>query len=80
MPKEDVTSCGQLDTNNIVFTIFGGNWNREKNKEYPPNRTPAFTKAATTISNTFGLCCNKYIGSRAKGGNQNKRWQRQHTL
>lgn len=24
MPNVDVTSCGQLETNNIVFTIFGG--------------------------------------------------------
>ena len=59
MPKEDVTSCGQLDTKSIVFTIFGGNWKSEKNKEYPPKRTPAFTKAATMISNTLGLCCNQ---------------------
>ena len=33
IPKDDVTNCGQLDTNSIVFTIFGGNWNSEKNKE-----------------------------------------------
>ena len=40
IPKEEVTSCGQLDTNNIAFTIFGGSWNKEKNNEYPPNSTP----------------------------------------
>ena len=59
IPKEEVTSCGQLDTNNIAFTIFGGSWNKEKNNEYPPNRTPAFTNAATMISKSFGLCCNQ---------------------
>ena len=50
IPNEDVTSCGQLDTKSMAFTIFGGSWNKEKNNEYPPNRTPAFTNAATMIS------------------------------
>ena len=59
IPNEDVTSCGQLDTKSMAFTIFGGSWNKEKNNEYPPNRTPAFTNAATMISKSFGLCCNQ---------------------
>lgn len=60
MPNVDVTSCGQLETNNIVFTIFGGSWNKEKNNEYPPNNTLAFTNAATMISKIFDLCSNQY--------------------
>ena len=60
IPNDEVTNCGQLDTKSMVFTIFGGNWNKEKNKEYPPKSTPAFTKAATIISKSFGLCCNQW--------------------
>ena len=63
IPNEDVTSCGQLDTKSMAFTIFGGSWNNEKNNEYPPNRTPAFTNAATIISSIVDLCCNQYATS-----------------